>query len=288
MTGTEPIYKSTAGQEAIAALYTRLLEQWPVPLEQVFIPTRHGETFVARWGNPAGPPLVLLHGSGSNSATWMGDAAAYAPHHHVCAVDIPGEPGKSAPERFSWDGPAFNEWLEDVLEQLGLDTVALGGMSLGGWATINYAAARPDRVSHAVLIVPSGICQPRPGFVLRMLGYALLGARGRAMMMDYLFADLEMTPELREFLTLTAAHFNFRRGAPPLFSDAQLQRLTMPVLFLAGRHDRLLDTTKTAARLEEFVPRLTVCIDESAGHATVNTAAEVMAFLAGAPAPADV
>ena len=286
MTHIEPIYKSETGREAIAALYDRLLAQWPAPLEQVFVRTRHGETFVARWGNPAGPPLVLLHGSGSNSATWMGDAAAYAPHHPVCAVDIPGEPGKSAPERFSWDGPAFNEWLEDVLEQLGLDTVALGGMSLGGWAVINYAAANPDRVSHAVLIVPSGICQPRPGFILRMLGYALLGARGRAMMMDYLFADLDMTPELAEFLTLTGEQVNFRRGAPPLFTDAQLRGLTMPVLFLAGRHDRLLDTTKTAARLEELVPRLTVRIDEGAGHATVNTAAEVMAFLAAAPAPA--
>ena len=286
MTHTEPIYKSEAGREAIAALYDRLLAQWPAPLEQVFVRTRHGETFVARWGNPAGPPLVLLHGSGSNSATWMGDAAAYAEQCQVYAVDIPGEPGKSAPDRFSWDGPAFNEWLEDVLAQLGLDTVALGGMSLGGWATINYAAARPDRVDHAVLIVPSGICQPRPGFVLRMLGYALLGARGRAMMMDYLFADLDMTPELAEFLTLTGEQVNFRRGAPPLFTDAQLRGLTMPVLFLAGRHDRLLDTTKTAARLEELVPRLTVRIDEGAGHATVNTAAEVMAFLAAAPAPA--
>jgi pimeloyl-ACP methyl ester carboxylesterase len=281
MTRTEPIYKSAAGQEAIAALYTRLLDRWPVPAEQVHVPTRHGETFVVRWGKPSGPSLVLLHGSGSNSATWLGDAAAYAPEHHVFAVDIPGEPGKSAPARFSWEGPAFNEWLDDVLDELGLATVALGGMSLGGWATINYAAVNPARVNHAILIVPSGICQPRLGFVLRMLGYALLGARGRAMMMDYLFADLDMTPELQEFLTLTGAHFNFRGGAPPLFTDAQLRGLTMPVLFLAGRHDRLLDTTKTAARLEELVPRLTVRIDEGAGHATVNTAAEVIAFLAG-------
>jgi pimeloyl-ACP methyl ester carboxylesterase len=281
---TEAIYKSAAGQAAIAALYERVLDQWPVPADRLLLPTRHGETFVLRWGNPAGRPLVLLHGSGSNSATWLGDATAYASPFQVYAVDLPGEPGKSAPTRFSWDGPAFNEWLTDVLDQLGLSTVNLGGMSLGAWAVINFASAHPERVSHAILIVPSGICQPRLGFVARMIGYALLGARGRALMKEYLFADLEMSPELDEFLTLTGEHFNYRTGAPPLFTDAQLRRLTMPALFLAGRHDRLLDTTKTAARLAQLLPDLTVRIDEGSGHATVHTAGAVIEFLTAEPA----
>ncbi|MEZ4582231.1 MAG: hypothetical protein R3A10_11475 [Caldilineaceae bacterium] len=59
--------------------------------------------------------------------------------------------------------------------------------------------------------MPSGICQPS-GFHLRISRLCPAGG-GRTMMMEYLFADLEMTPELRES-TLTGAHFNFRYAAP--------------------------------------------------------------------------
>ncbi|MEZ4610503.1 MAG: alpha/beta hydrolase [Caldilineaceae bacterium] len=223
MTHTEPIYKSEAGRRP-SPVYDRLLAQWPAPLEQVFVRTRHGETFVARWGNLDGPPLVLLHGSGSNSATWMGDAAAYAEQCQAYAVDIPGEPGKRPTAFLGTGRPSTSGWTMSWISS-GLGTVALGGMSLGGWATINYAAARPDRVSHAVLIVPSRHLPTVPGFVLRMLGYALLGRP------DHDDGVPLRRPGddagLREFLTLTGAHFNFRYAAPS--SAARNQRLTMPV-----------------------------------------------------------
>src|SRR5512137_453374 len=112
---TQSIYKSTAGAEKIMALYNQVLAQWPVANEHLTAPTRYGDTFVIASGEPTAPPLVLLHGSGSNSATWAGDVLTYSQYFRVYTVDIPGEPGKSVPNRFSWDGSAFAEWLDDVL-----------------------------------------------------------------------------------------------------------------------------------------------------------------------------
>jgi len=276
---TNSIYKSTAGREEIMALYNEVLTQWPLPYTHINIPTGYGNTFVIVSGDASAPPLVLLHGSASNSATWAGDVIEYAKHFQVYAVDIPGEPGKSDSRRFSWDGPAFNEWLDDVLKGLSLEKVILGGMSLGAWATIKYALYKPKQVNKAVLIVPSGIYHPRLSFVARMIVLSLFGEWGRNRMKQFIFKGAEFPEELDQFLTLIGRHFNYRMGSPPLFTDEELQSLTMPVLFLAGEKDVLLNTPKTAERLQKLVPDLSVKIFEEDGHATINTASQAVSFL---------
>jgi pimeloyl-ACP methyl ester carboxylesterase len=223
--------------------------------------------------------MVLLHGSASNSATWAHDVIEYSEHFRAYAVDIPGEPGKSAESRFSWDGPAFSEWLGDVLDGLGVEKVILVGMSLGGWAAIRYALDQPDRVEEAVLICPAGICQPRPSFVVRAVGLSLLGDWGLDRMKRYVFQDAALTEEADLFFTLVAKHLRYRAGAPPLFSDEELGGLTMPVLYLAGEKDVLLDTQKSAERLQQTAPDVTVVLFEQDGHAAINKAGPVVAFL---------
>ena len=280
---TKPIYKSNAGREEILKFYDKVLAQWPLSCTHVHIPTRYGETFVIVTGDDSAPPLVLLHGTASNSATWAGDVLEYARSFRVFAIDIPGEPGHSDARRFSWHGPAFAEWLDDALNGLPLEEVILGGMSLGAWATIKYALNKPDRIQEVILIAPSGICQPRPSFVLRMIFYSFFGEWGRNRMKKYIFRDAEFPEEVDQFLTLIGKHFNYRIGAPPLFTDDELQRLTMPVLLLAGKKDVLLNTPGTVERLQRLVPDLTIKIFEHDGHAAVNTAPYVVSFLNGRP-----
>jgi hypothetical protein len=67
--------------------YDSILARWPIPYQIRMIPTRHGETFVLTCGNASAPPLVLLHGSASNSAMWIGDAATYSQNYHIYAVE---------------------------------------------------------------------------------------------------------------------------------------------------------------------------------------------------------
>jgi pimeloyl-ACP methyl ester carboxylesterase len=276
---TTSIYKSTAGRDEIMAVYNRVLAQWPVPCEHVNMPTRHGRTFVMACGHAAAPPLVLLHGTASNSATWAGDVVEYSRNFRVLAVDIPGEPGRSHPARFSWDGPAFAEWLDDVLNGLNVDRVFLGGMSLGGWAALKYALFKSERVRRLVLISPSGIYPPRLSFALRAVFFMLWGQWGQNRLKQYIFKGLPLPPDLDQFLTLVNRHFKFRLGAPPLFSDAELRSLGMPVLFLAGEQDVLLNTLKTADRLQKLAPNLTLKLFKEDGHAVINLAAHVTPFL---------
>ena len=90
------IYRSPAGRQQILQQYEQILSLWPPPNTFHQIDTGFGKTFVIESGNNTGPPLVLLHGSASNSAMWLGDAMLLGQTHHIYAMDIIGEPGKSS------------------------------------------------------------------------------------------------------------------------------------------------------------------------------------------------
>ena len=74
----QSIYKSPAGEQAVMALYDSWLARWPAPYTTLTEPTRHGSTFVIASGAEAAPPLVLIHGAGTNSTMWAGDVADYS------------------------------------------------------------------------------------------------------------------------------------------------------------------------------------------------------------------
>lgn len=112
------IYKSAAGGQAVAAFYRRALDRWPVPREEMTIPTCAGDTFVVASGDRGAPPVVLFHGSGTNSAMWIRDVADWSRHHRVYAVDMIGEPGFSAPSRPPLASAAYAAWLDDVWRHL--------------------------------------------------------------------------------------------------------------------------------------------------------------------------
>lgn len=77
------IFKSTDAACEVYARYRDVLSRWPVANTQLRLPTREGETFVVACGAQDAPPLVLLHGSQANAATWMFDAAVWSQHFRV-------------------------------------------------------------------------------------------------------------------------------------------------------------------------------------------------------------
>ena len=107
----------------------------------------------------SGPPLILTHGYSSTSAMWQGQIEALAKRHRLIVWDMRGH-GQSD---YPGDPSAYSEALTvgdiaALLDEVGAAKAIVGGLSLGGYMSLAFYRAHPERVS-ALLIIDTG-----PGF----------------------------------------------------------------------------------------------------------------------------
>ncbi len=107
----------------------------------------------------SGPPLLLTHGYSSTSAMWQGQIEALSSHHKLVLWDMRGHGQSDYPD----DPSAYSETLTvadmaALLDEVGADSAIAGGLSLGGYMSLAFYRAHPERVS-ALLIIDTG-----PGF----------------------------------------------------------------------------------------------------------------------------
>src|SRR5438128_4443124 len=107
----------------------------------------------------SGPPLLLTHGYSSTSAMWQGQTEALSKRHQLVLWDMRGHGQSDYPD----DPLAYSESLTTgdiaaLLDQVGADRAIVGGLSLGGYMSLAFYRAYPERV-RALLIIDTG-----PGF----------------------------------------------------------------------------------------------------------------------------
>jgi pimeloyl-ACP methyl ester carboxylesterase len=278
------IYRTSAGALEVQRHVDAVLADWPVPYDGITVPTRNGDTFVIASGPPDAPPLIALQGSAASAVMWRPQVAAWSARRRVLAVDVIGEPGRSAHSRPPLSTDDHAQWMDDVLDGLGHRRVALVGVSLGGWLATDYALRRPGRVNALALLNPSGIGARRPGFLIRAVLLSLLGERGRRRTLARVRGAVTGPPTpdeqaLVELALVTFRHFRPRLDPIPTFTDAQLASLAVPVLAVLGARDVMLDAPGTARRIEAHVPRATVHLLPEAGHLLPDPATTVLDFL---------
>jgi pimeloyl-ACP methyl ester carboxylesterase len=106
-----------------------------------------------------GPPLLLTHGYSSTSAMWRGQIEALSKHHRLVLWDMRGHGQSDYPD----DPSAYSEALTvadiaALLDEVGANEAIIGGLSLGGYMSLAFYRAHPERV-RALLIIDTG-----PGF----------------------------------------------------------------------------------------------------------------------------
>jgi pimeloyl-ACP methyl ester carboxylesterase len=284
------IYRSEDARRAVEERYRAILAAWPVPSAETLLTTRQGDTFVVACGPDDAPPVILLHGAGFNSAAWTADVAVWAQAHRVYAVDLIGEPGLSAPTRPPLASDGYAEWLDDVLDGLGITQTALVGASLGGWIALDYALRRPRRVARLALLVPGGIGRQKYGAILASLFLMPFGGWGRRAAVRFVLGpssaptsgpDAATMRALDDCLHLIQRSYTPRRDPLPIFTDDQLRRLDVPLLVVAGAKDRMLDSLDTARRVHHLIPRAVVTLLPDTGHIPTGYAEAIQRFLTG-------
>lgn len=277
------IFKTAAGEARVRAKYADVLAHWPVPSQQIRLPTGQGETFVVRCGPPGAPPLILLHGAQSNAAAWMFDAAIWSSSFRVHAVDVIGDAGFSAPSRPPLATDAHALWLDEVLTGLGVERVAFVGLSLGGWLALDYAIRRPAKVERLALICPAGIGRQK-NFLAKAAPLLLLGPWGARKMREMVFGPApaalpDMVRPLMDLMALIGREARPRVMKIPTASDAALAALQAPILTIVGGKDVLIDSAGTRERLARNAPRAEVVFLPDGRHFLPGQTARVLEFL---------
>lgn len=301
----------------IRQVYERVLAGSPVRSRYVDVGNR-----VHLLEKGAGPPVVLLHGTG-NPAGFLLPLLNELAGVHALAPDRPGV-GLSDPidlprDRFRETAVA---WLDRLFDTLELDTTTLLGHSGGAVWALWYALARPDRVERLVLIGPptlpktrcplplrlaatpgaggllSRLLPPTPKSMLRFADHVagekttlaahpdlvdLLVAAGRDPV-----TDRAARAELRLFVSPLAllSRSGFRRRAR--VRPDELRRVAMPTLLVWGRYERL-GSVSVAEAATALMPHARLEAPPT-GHGPwlgrpAQTAATVADFVLSGPPP---
>ena len=212
-----------------------------------------------------GEPLLLIHGSGMSGATWA-PLLPHLPGRRVIAVSLPGF-GLSDP--YVYTRPLRAEavaQMTSIVDALELERSQVAGTSLGGMWALNLALAAPHRVRSAVSVGMPAVSLPgvKADPFFRLMTTPLIKEvvsrvpppKNAATGMKGVIGKpaIERTP--KEWFDIVAAGMRTPGWAPAMkshlnlalswgrarpgnaFTEDELRRLDVPVLFIWGDVDR--------------------------------------------------
>ena len=238
-----------------------------------------------------GPPTLLLHGGGFDSAEFSYGliVGPLSRGRRVFAPDWPGYGGSDKPD-LDYDLAYYVDFLGSLMDALGLGRAALIGISMGGGAALGFALSKPERVERLVLVDSYGLGREIPRgrlgyFLARMplaadLIYALM-RRSRLILRLGLLSVVHDRRAVTDDLTEKArgllnepdsgrAFRSFREnevhwdGLRTDFSD-RLGEITGPTLIIHGTHDRAVPVA-WARRAHRRLPNSELRVFHGCGH----------------------
>jgi pimeloyl-ACP methyl ester carboxylesterase len=101
--------------------------------------------YVASVGS--GPPIVFVHEFAGDHRNWLPQVRHLSPRHRCIVFNARGYPPSDVPDDVDDYGQARAVAdIAAVLSHCGVDRAHVVGLSMGGYATLNFGIAHPDKV----------------------------------------------------------------------------------------------------------------------------------------------
>lgn len=172
-----------------------------------------------------GQPLILLHGNGESCDYFEHQIPYFSKDYRVIAIDTRGH-GQSPRGEKPFTIAQFAEDLHDFMDESDIEKAVLLGFSDGGNIALTFALKYPERVDKMILdganLFPRGV-KPLYQWPIEF-GYRIAKLFSK---------KSEKAKQNAEMLGLMVNE--------PNIDPAELSRLTMPVLVVAGNNDMIKD-----------------------------------------------
>lgn len=236
-------------------------------------------------GDPAAPPLVLIHGLSGSWLNWKLVMPPLARRHRVIAIDLPGF-GDSPPIDQPVTMSGYARLVAGLCKSLGLGPVNIAANSMGGYVAVELAAEHQSRVNSLVLSSAAGITTASIN-TERMIRNAKQLANASRMVPAPLRRRLMQRAEWRKRVLiqfvehgdlldpLTANELAQGAGSPGYAAavralaernvKVQAERVKCPTLIVWGDQDRIIPV-RHAERFAALIEGSAVEIFRDAGH----------------------
>jgi pimeloyl-ACP methyl ester carboxylesterase len=242
----------------------------------------------------SGEPLVLLHGWGGSSLSFVSVASRLERQFRVLAPDLPGF-GFSDTPPMAWGAADYAEAVAELMAAAGIESANVLGHSRGGVIATALAASRPELVKRLVLVAAP---------VVRLPAETAVSGRSKAYGRVKVLANL--LPSFKERILnwgrMKYGSEDYRNAGPELrptlvrllsedWRDALLS-VRSPALLIYGKNDEDVRLAVAHAAIESL-PADARLVVMPTGHFPFMDDAEafletVTGFLAPAEATTDV
>lgn len=229
----------------------------------------------------AGPPVLLIHGSGpgvSAWANWRTAIPALARHHRVIAPDMLGFGYTERPANVDYGLDTWCRHALDFLDALEIQRAHLIGNSFGGALALALATRHPERVDRLVLMGSAGLRFDLTPGLDAVWGYTPSVDNMRALL-DIFAADRTLvTDELAELRHRASIRPGVQEAYSAMFPaprqrwvdalatpEGDIRTLNGEVLIVHGRDDRVIPL-ESSLRLHQLIMHSQLHVFAPCGH----------------------
>lgn len=247
-----------------------------------------------------GTPLVMLHGNGSMvqdfESSGLIDLAVRK--YRVIAFDRPGFGHSERPRTVIWTAKAQAELIHKALAQIGIERPIVLGHSWGASVALALAQEYPQTVSGLVLasgyyyptvrldvVAMAGPAIPLVGDIVRHAISPILGRLMWPAALRMIFGPAPVPAKFARFPKEMALRPSQLRAAaaeaalmiPGAVSQSGgYEKISLPVVIVAGQRDRLIDIDEQSARLHGDITQSLFRRVSDAGHMVHQTSPEAV------------
>ena len=231
-------------------------------------------------------PLVLIHGTGASLHTWLPWVKGLS-NKRVITLDLPayGLTGPNASSDYSTK--KYVETVDSLLIKLNVKRCILGGNSLGGNVSWNFAVAHPEKVAKLILVDAAGykLKSTSVPIAFRLARIPVLNNMLKYITPRFIieksvknvYADESKVSEalITRYFDLTLREgnrqafvermYNPKNTIENLSASEQIKTIKVPTLVLWGDQDRLIPL-QNAEKFHDDLPNDTLVVLKNLGH----------------------